>query len=381
MKTTNYVLALLLSIVCLAACHNKEQNEHSHEKNEKEELHEDANLIELDENKAKAAGVTIETAALTDFQGVVKVTGKVLPSTAGENTVVATTAGVVKLVRPVTEGMQLGRGTAVFTISTKDLPEGDVVQRARIAYQEAKADYARIKALVADKIVTQKEFLQAKANFQKAALAYQAVGGGKLAKGITITTQMGGYVTECRVKNGDYVEVGQPLLTVSQDRNLYLRADVPERHYDALNYIVSANFKTSYSSEVFQLSRMKGKLVSCGRTATGEGSFIPVTFQFKNHGSVIPGAFADIYLLTSRCKKIINVPITAITEEQGVYFVYIHVAKGHYRKQEVTLGESNGSRVEILSGIKLGDKVVVQGAVHVKLAGVSGSMPTHSHES
>ena len=55
---------------------------------------------------------------------------------------------------------------------------------------------------------------------------------------------------------------------------------------------------------------------------------------------------------------------------------------GVFKKREVTIGRENGESVEILSGIKAGETVVTQGAMQVRLASMSGSVPeghTHSH--
>ena len=76
----------------------------------------------------------------------------------------------------------------------------------------------------------------------------------------------------------------------------------------------------------------------------------------------------------------ISVPLSALTEEQGIHYLYIRVDEEGYRKQEVTLGESDGERVEILSGIKKGDDVVVKGAMQIKLASASNAIPAHNHE-
>jgi multidrug efflux pump subunit AcrA (membrane-fusion protein) len=51
-----------------------------------------------------------------------------------------------------------------------------------------------------------------------------------------------------------------------------------------------------------------------------------------------------------------------------------------YKKQEVMLGQNNGERVQILSGLKNGDKVVTKGVYQVKLAATSSVMPEgHAH--
>lgn len=374
-----FIFKIILGGMFLSACQsNPQQHSNSQTEQAEEASHEHANLIELDQKKAQAAGVVVREIKPTAFHGVLKVSGKVLPASGSEKTVVATVAGIVSMLHPLTEGMSVGKGTSVFRISSDQLPEGDVAQRARIAYETALADYKRKKDLVADKIVTQKEYLDAKANMERAALAYKALGRSN-SSGVAVVAQMSGFIKECLVKQGDYVEVGQPLMTISQNKHLYLRAEVPESSYGMLSQITSANFKTSYNQQVYQLSSMGGKLLTYGKASSMESAFIPVTFEFDNRNGVVPGAFAEIYLLTTQRPNVLSVPISAITEEQGVYFIYIQEEATHYRKQEVKLGESDGTRVEILSGLKSGEKVVIQGAIHVKLAASSMEIPGHSH--
>ncbi len=60
-------------------------------------------------------------------------------------------------------------------------------------------------------------------------------------------------------------------------------------------------------------------------------------------------------------------------------FICNWMRKG-YKKQEVTLGASNGKKVQILTGLKAGDRVVTKGAYQVKLASASNAIPAHSHE-
>ena len=79
-------------------------------------------------------------------------------------------------------------------------------------------------------------------------------------------------------------------------------------------------------------------------------------------------------------QNIISVPASAITEEQGLYFVYLQLDEEGYKKQEVTLGQNDGVRTQITSGLKIGDKVVTKGVYQVKLAAISSVMPEgHSH--
>ena len=67
------------------------------------------------------------------------------------------------------------------------------------------------------------------------------------------------------VKEGDYVSVGQPLVSVTQNRKLFLRADVSEKYYPYLNSIGSANFRTPYNNKVYTLKELGGRMLSYGK--------------------------------------------------------------------------------------------------------------------
>ena len=383
------------SAVILTGCHHKHEEGHDHshdhshdtvkteearEGDEHEESHEhSSDVIVLEPEKAEAAGVKADTITPGAFHGVITTGGKILSASGDETTIVATSAGVVSLSRPVTEGMAVGQGSTIFSITSSGLQDGDVSQRARITYETAKSEYERAQKLIADKIITEKEYLAAKADFENAELAYKAVGGGNGSKGVAVKSPAGGYVKECLVKAGDYVEVGQPMMVVTQNRHLYLRAEVPERDYAAINQVSSAKFKTSYSDKVYDIKDLNGRLLSYGKTSGSSSSFIPVTFEFDNASGLIPGAFAEVYLLTNDRSNVISFPVSALTEEQGVHFVYIREDEECYRKQEVRLGASDGQQTEITEGLKGGEVLVTEGAIHVKLASAGKSIPGHTH--
>ena len=86
-----------------------------------------------------------------------------------------------------------------------------------------------------------------------------------------------------------------------------------------------------------------------------------------------------MWLLAAEREGVLSLPVEALTEEQGVYFVYVQLDEDCYRKQAVTVGASDGERVEITSGLKDGERVVTRGAIHVKLASASNAIPAHTH--
>ena len=354
---------------------------HSHDAHDHGHSHDhgvNPDEIILAPHKAKAAGVASMEIQPKSFRQVIKASGEVQAAQGNESTIVANVAGVVSFQRSVTEGMQVGKGATIMTISASKLQDGDPAERARIAYEAAKADFDRASRLVESQIVSQKEFNAIKEKYENARIAYEALSKNQTKSGVAVSAPMGGYIKNLLVKEGDYVSVGQPLATVTQNNRLFLRADVSERYYKYLNNITSANFKTPYDNQVYELEALNGKLLSYGKSA---GSFyVPVTFSFDNKGEIIPGSFVEIYLLSKDMENSIVLPVEALTEEQGLYFIYIQKCEESYKKQEVKLGASNGKEVQILSGVHPGDKVVVKGAYHVKLASASNALPAHSHE-
>ena len=360
---------------------SEDHNIHNH--NHAAEGHEHGNNpdeIILAPEKAKAAGVVSEVIQPKLFRQVIKASGEVQAAQGNESVIVANVSGVVSFQRSVTEGMQVGKGATLMSISASQLQDGDPAERARIAYEVAKAEYDRASRLVESQIVSQKEFNSIREKYENARIAYEALVKNQTKSGVAVTAPIGGYIKNLLVKEGDYVAVGQPLATVTQNNRLFLRADVSERYYKYLNNITSANFKTPYDNHVYELDALNGKLLSYGKAAGSGSYYVPVTFSFDNKGDIIPGSFVEIYLLSKQMDNVIVLPVEALTEEQGLYFIYIQKCEESYKKQEVKLGASNGVEVQILEGLHAGDRVVVKGAYHVKLASASNALPAHSHE-
>ena len=354
--------------------HDHEHEEHNHEHEEQENHAGGSDEIILPPAKAQAAGVAVSTVEPGSFHQVIKTSGQVMAAQGDESVAVATVAGVVSFKVKVIEGMSVSKGTPLVVLSSKNMADGDPVQKARIAYEVSKKEYERMKALVGNKIVSEKEFAQAEQIYENARISYEAVAKNHSASGQAVVSPISGYVKNL------YVSVGQPLVSVTQNRKLFLRSDVSEKYYPYLNSIGSANFCTPYNNKVYTLKELGGRMLSYGKASGENGYYVPVTFEFDNKGDVIPGSFVEVFLLSSPMENVLSLPHSALTEEQGSFFVYLQLDEEGYKKQLVTLGADNGESVQILSGIKAGDRVVTQGAYQVKLASATNAIPAHSHE-
>jgi len=371
--------------------HNHEHEGHDHEHETAEEHaghnHESKATKHSDEiifPKAQAAKTTFEVREIqpASFNQVVKTTGQVLAAPGDEAVIVATSNGVVSFSsNKLTEGTKVQKGQSLFQISSKDIAEGDYYTKVKATYEAAKASYDRAEALVKDKIISQKEFESTKLEFENAKTAYNAVSNNKTAKGVSVNAPINGHMKNILVKEGEYITVGQPIATVSQNQRLVLRAEVSQRYYNAMQSVKSANFKTPYDNKVYSLEDLNGRLLSFGKTSNENSFFIPVSFEFDNKGEVIPGSFVEVYLISAPIENTLSIPVSALTNEMGIHYVYVQIDEEGYRKQEVALGANNGKEVQIIKGLHPGDRVVTKGAYQVKMASASGAIPHgHSHE-
>lgn len=358
-----------------------EKEIHEHENKDAHEGHEGE--IIFSQAQAKAVGLTTETVKVGPFNDVIKVSGQIMASSLGEHTVVASSSGIVTLMpAATTEGNRINSGQTIASISSRNLQDGDPTERARIDYETALREYNRSKTLASQKIISQKEMELVEQRFRTAKANYEGIAKTMTDRGVSVKAGMSGYVKNISVTQGDYVSMGQPIMTITQTRRLMLRADMPQQRYGQLKTVSTANFRPASDNKIYRLKDLNGKLLSYGKTAQQTGPYITVTFEFDNVGDLMAGTYADVYLIGSERQGVISIPKTALTEEQGIYHVYTKVKgeKDAYLKREVTIGQDNGQRVEIISGLHNGDEVVTKGTYQIKLASIQTTIPHgHSH--
>lgn len=373
-------MALMMFSACGGALsdgghHHESDEEHSHEHSHEHEG--ESNEISFSPEKAKRFGVKSQEVQVGIFHETLKVSGQIIGAQGDEYVVVASSAGVVKLHNALAVGSHVGAGQAVATISAKNIVGGDQNEQARIIYNNAKRELERIKPLYDDKIVTAKDYNNALENYEraKAACVSSRSGNGGVA-----TSAISGTVIELNVSDGEYVEAGAPIARVSKNARLVLRADLPASYAKQLPNFTTANFRTAESNDVVSLKELNGRRISSAKSAAAQPGYLPVCFEFTNNGDFVSGAYAEVYLVGSERTNVISVPVKAITEEMGAYYVYVQLDEDCYEKRRVEIGVNDGCNVEILSGLKSGENVVVEGAMVIKLAGNGGAIPGHTHE-
>ncbi len=370
MKHLIYILPIIVGSVISCNPNSVEGNKaHDHEIIEHEEHNSDE--ITLSPEKAKNFGVLTSIITPSDFNETVVVSGQIIPAKDNEHTIAATKPGIVRFVKNIHLGYHVTKGEQIVAVSGNDILGGDQDKSAKITFENAKREFERISALYENQLVTESEYIAAKEAFQQAQNIYKP-------KAEMHASSISGTISEIYVNDGDYVETGMPIATVSSNNVLILQADLPER-YAKMN-IHTANFKPAYSDSVYSISSLGGESITPIKSATTIAGYIPICFSFNNSDGLMANSYAEVYLIGATRHNVLSLPVSALTEEQGDYFVYEKIDEECYAKHLVKTGMSNGINIEILSGIDPGMEIVTKGAVIVKLAANSGAVPGHSHE-
>lgn len=381
-------IILLLSAVAMLSCQNttvkqsSSHNQHGHDDHDHDHDHEvelGENEVQLKNQQARLIGLKMEKVEPRDFFAIYKTTGQIKNSLQSEFTVTASTSGIINFDnRSLNTGVMLQQGGLIGTISSKNLLDGDPAEKSLIAFNTAKSEFERAQILIEDSLISRAEYNQIKLNFEQKTLEYEAVSKQLTQNGIKISSNYSGYIKEIHVNNGDYVQVGQAILTLTQNKKIQLVADVSEKFASSLAHIHSANFKGASNDKIYELENLSGKLLSYGRSMQENSPYIPVIFELNNESGIIPGSWVEVYIKTHLQQNSLTVLNSSLIEELGNFYVYVSHKSEIYTKTPVILGQTDGIRTQIISGINSGDKVVALGAYHLKMAGMSSEIP-HGH--
>jgi membrane fusion protein, heavy metal efflux system len=324
-------------------------------------------------------------ARVQPFSEVVRTSGQILAAPGDEAVLTAQISGIVSFSgKNMVVGTSVGAGATLFSVKSNEVVAsnlGAAVQQAEQDLATAKAQFERASELAKDKIISQKEFLEAKLRLENAqtALANASVSKNFNQNRQSVAAPIGGFLKNVLVANGQFVNAGQPLATVSKSKRLLLRADVSQKYFPKLASFNAANFKTADGGQVFSTRNLNGRVVSTGKSADAGSPFLPIHFEIDNVGNFVPGSAVEVFLQSGTAPALV-IPVSALIEEQGVFYAYVQTEGESFQKRELKLGASDGLNVQVISGIAEGERVVTKGAYQIKLSTASGTMPAHGHE-
>lgn len=92
--------------------------------------------------------------------------------------------------------------------------------------EKADADLKRVEPLRADKIISEKDYLQIKKTYDQARIVFETLSKNYTEGGQVVLAPISGFIKQISISSGEFVEFGQALALITKDHSLELLAEV-----------------------------------------------------------------------------------------------------------------------------------------------------------
>jgi cobalt-zinc-cadmium efflux system membrane fusion protein len=297
--------------------------------------------------------------------------------------VVAPVAGRVARVL-VAVGDAVRQGQPLFTIESPDadaamstqLQADAAVTQARATLLKAQADAERTTDLFEHNAIARKELLNADSALAQAqaaldqGLASRQQAERRLAvlgltprdftQQVTVRSPLSGKVLELSVVPGEYRnDTSAPVMTIADLSTVWVSSQVPETYIRFIQPHERVEIRlVAYPDEIFE-----GHVAQIADTVDPQTRTVKVHAEMDNpRGRFRPEMFGSIHHIESTARMPV-VPAGAVIEGDGRSTVFVESAPGTFEERAVVVGKKAGPGVRIVSGVKTGETVVVDGAM------------------
>jgi membrane fusion protein (multidrug efflux system) len=284
-----------------------------------------------------------------------------------------------------TEGTFVKKGQLLYKIDSQPFEAALDESRANLSTARARVDktnndVARLTPLAKQQAVSQQELDNALSS-QEAAQAQVAAYDAKVAKAkldlayTTITSPIDGLIGTTQKKVGSLIAGGETLLNiVSQINPILFRCAIAEAEYLRIARRGAGGKKSAEKPVGAQLILAdgsvhphKGRLESVERAVDPTTGTLTGQFSFPNPEQILrPNQYGRARFVTDLKEGAILVPQLAVQEIQGLYSVMVVKPDATVEQRMVKAGERVGNLWVIDSGLKPGEKVIVEGLQKVK---------------
>jgi len=318
-------------------------------------------IADLDPIAKKEVLVTTTIVTDTIFNHFVEIQGSVETK---QNVLVYPEFQGVLLRVNVSQGQRVSKGQTLGRIDDG----GMASQLTQLETQSAlaKTTFERQERLWNQQIGSEIQYLQAKTQYES---SLSMINQMKSQLGRTIIkAPFSGVVDEVMTEQGSVVAPGIPLFRVVNLSNMYVSAEVPETYLKSVRKGVDVNVYFPVLDETID-----AKVRQAGDYINPANRSFPIEIGVPNKaGNIKPNLTARLSINDYTSENAILIPLNVINENaEGEQYVYTAFAKAEdnttvAKQQIITTGLTQGDRIEVTSGLKAGDQIIVEGARAVK---------------
>jgi membrane fusion protein, heavy metal efflux system len=339
---------------------------------------EEKNAIHLTEDMVRDLRISTAAVAERSGAGEVMALGEVVADQARYAEVASPITAQIVRVLVDTNG-SVAVGTPLAQLRSTDLGRA----RAERLSAEARRDLARQaldrkRTLASERIVAQREVQEAEAAFRTADAEVRAATASIQALGIAdddgqgagdtslfyLKSPIAGRVLERRAVLGQQAEPSTRLFTIADLSQVWIVAQLFER--DAVNVTVGSTAHVTVAALPGQ--EFDGRVALIGRQVDPGSRTMPVRIELSNAaGALRPGMSASARLeVAGQNRTILAVPAAALQRVGERWLAFVPTGQNEYEMRPVERGRDLGNDVEVISGLKAAETVVVEGAFLLK---------------
>lgn len=315
--------------------------------------------------------IHIDTATIANIDDEVKLSGEI---SFNDNKVVKVfpfSSGKVQEVK-VTLGDKVAKGQVLAVIQSADVAGNYAdLSSANNDISIAKRQMENTESLYKNGIASEKEYTEAKENYQKALSAGNKLqqqininGGGHTSANGTyvITAPMSGYVVEKKISQGAFIrnDNSDNLFTIGDISEVWVWANVYETDISKV--------KEGYTAKVTTLaypdSTFTAVVDKVNQILDPETKVMKVRIRIPNPGRQLkPEMFANILVQNREGRKSVTVPSTAIVSDYGKNYVIVYHDKCNLELKQVELLKTVEGKTYIKTGLKGGEQLISENQV------------------
>jgi RND family efflux transporter MFP subunit len=229
-------------------------------------------------------------------------------------------------------------------------------------FQQSLSNFNRIQKLYDQEVISQQDYDQAKTTLEvaqnqlKQAQATLALNENQMSYA-NIKAPFNGFIGSLDATLGEVVSPGVPLLSVVELSNVLVVINLSDSYIGRVARGKKINLTfTAYPREVFQ-----GTVYQIAPVADPATKTFPVKIFLPNPGNKFKaGMLAEVKFNFNERKNVVKIPVDAVVDEVGNKSVFT-VEKDTAARKSVSLGITDGTMVEVLSGLTGNEKIVVMG--------------------
>lgn len=353
---------------------------------------EDANTVEVDEGMLRDLRITTRAVESRAGGERIMLLGELAVDQRAYAEVAApVTARVVRLL--VNAGDPVRRGQTLAELASPELGRERaeyLSATARLTLAEAALE--RKRGLAAEKIVPLREVQEAESAAGEARAALRASraaiaafgvepptddGDGATSSAFMLRAPVPGTVIERTAVIGQMLDPAAPAFRIGNLATLWLTVHAFER--DAVRIQQGVTARLSFPALPGQ--DFDGRVTMVGRQVESESRTVPVRIDVTNSGTLLrPGMSATATLpVGATGASILTVPIASVQRVRNEWCVFLPKDAQHFDIRRIGRGRDLAGEVEVLSGLRAGETIVVDGAFLLKAQAETGEGDHDAH--